>query len=203
MPTSCWLKHLCSIRAWVPVSFFLSFSLSFRLIPWSTEARWAHFLAQASKTLWRRRTLPSPTREGAQCLRAAVWALRTEFYWLSTSTRGYQPLSLSYFLIVGSGPPGSSPLKDQQVAFPFSRASSQPCDRTQVSRIAGRFFTSWVTGKLRILEWASYPFSRGPSQPRNQIRVSCNCRQILYQLSYQEAQVKFIGWKGKKNKKRG
>ena len=29
------------------------------------------------------------------------------------------------------------------VAFPFSRESSQPRDRTKVSRIAGRFFTSW------------------------------------------------------------
>ena len=28
------------------------------------------------------------------------------------------------------------------VAFPFSRASSQPRDRTQVSCITGRFFTS-------------------------------------------------------------
>ena len=31
------------------------------------------------------------------------------------------------------------------VAFPFSRGSSQPRDHTQVSRIAGRFFTSWAT----------------------------------------------------------
>ena len=32
------------------------------------------------------------------------------------------------------------------VAFPFSRdLSSQPRDQTQVSRIAGRFFTSWAT----------------------------------------------------------
>ena len=31
------------------------------------------------------------------------------------------------------------------VAFPFSRGSSQPRDRTQVSSIAGRFFTSWAT----------------------------------------------------------
>ena len=31
------------------------------------------------------------------------------------------------------------------VAFPFSRGSSQPRDRTQVSCIAGRFFTSWAT----------------------------------------------------------
>ena len=32
-------------------------------------------------------------------------------------------------------------------AFPFSRGSSQPRDRTQVSCTAGRFFTSWATGK--------------------------------------------------------
>ena len=31
------------------------------------------------------------------------------------------------------------------VAFPFSRGSSQPRDRTQVSSVAGRFFTSWAT----------------------------------------------------------
>ena len=30
------------------------------------------------------------------------------------------------------------------VAFPFSRVSSQPRDRTQVSRIAGGFFTNWA-----------------------------------------------------------
>ena len=33
------------------------------------------------------------------------------------------------------------------VAFPFSRGSSPPRDRTQVSCIAGRFFTSWAIGK--------------------------------------------------------
>ena len=31
------------------------------------------------------------------------------------------------------------------VAFPFSRGSSQPRDRTQVSHIASGFFTSWAT----------------------------------------------------------
>ena len=31
------------------------------------------------------------------------------------------------------------------VAFPFSRGSSQSRDRTQVSHIAGRFFTTWAT----------------------------------------------------------
>ena len=31
------------------------------------------------------------------------------------------------------------------VALPFSRGSSQPRDQTQVSHIAGRFFTNWAT----------------------------------------------------------
>ena len=31
------------------------------------------------------------------------------------------------------------------VVFPFSRGSSQPRDWTQVSRVAGGFFTSWAT----------------------------------------------------------
>ena len=31
------------------------------------------------------------------------------------------------------------------VAFPFSTGSSQPRDLTQVSHIAGKFFTSWAT----------------------------------------------------------
>ena len=30
------------------------------------------------------------------------------------------------------------------VAFPFSRGSSQPRNQIQISRIAGRFFTSWA-----------------------------------------------------------
>ena len=34
------------------------------------------------------------------------------------------------------------------VAFPFSRGSSQPRDWTQVSCIAGGFFTSWATREV-------------------------------------------------------
>ena len=37
------------------------------------------------------------------------------------------------------------------VDFPFSRGSSQPWDRTQVSCIAGRFFTSWATSEAYML----------------------------------------------------
>ena len=38
------------------------------------------------------------------------------------------------------------------VAMPFSRESSQPRNRTQVSHIAGRFITSWV---IREAPWSS------------------------------------------------
>ena len=37
--------------------------------------------------------------------------------------------------------------KLEWVAMPFSRGSSQPKDWTQVSHIAGGFFTSWAPGK--------------------------------------------------------
>ena len=36
-------------------------------------------------------------------------------------------------------------------AFPFSRGSSQPRDRTQVSWIAGGFFTSWAIREARFM----------------------------------------------------
>ena len=59
------------------------------------------------------------------------------------------------------------------VAFHFSRGSSQPRNRTQVSHIAGGFFTSWATrevqeywsGYLSLLQWTSWS--------RNWTRVSC------------------------------
>ena len=71
------------------------------------------------------------------------------------------------------------------VAFPFSRGSSHLRDQTQVSCIAGRFFTSWATGKpkntgggnLFLLQWIF------PTQGSNQGLLLC--RRILYQLSYQ------------------
>ena len=65
------------------------------------------------------------------------------------------------------------------VAFLFSRGFSHPRDRTQVSRIAGRFFTSWATREaqesLSLLQWIF------PTQESNQGLL--HCRWILYQLS--------------------
>ena len=46
--------------------------------------------------------------------------------------------------------PRNSPGQNTGVAIPFSRASSQLRDRTQVSRIAGWFFTSWATREAQV-----------------------------------------------------
>ena len=69
------------------------------------------------------------------------------------------------------------------VAIPFSRRSSQPMDWTQVSLIAGRFFTSWATretqntgvGSLFLLQQIF------PTQESNWGLLPT----LLYQLSYQ------------------
>ena len=48
--------------------------------------------------------------------------------------------------------------------FPSPR-DTQPRDWTQVSRIAGGFFTGWATREAQ--EWVAYPFSSGSSWTRN------------------------------------
>ena len=78
------------------------------------------------------------------------------------------------------------------VVFPFSRGSSQPRDWTQVSRIAGGFFTSWVTreakntgeGSPSLLQWIFL------TQESNWGLL--RCRQILYQLSYQGSPLQIM-----------
>ena len=39
------------------------------------------------------------------------------------------------------------------VAFPFSKESSQPRDQTQVSRLAGGFFTTWATREALLVRF--------------------------------------------------
>ena len=54
----------------------------------------------------------------------------------------------------GLSSPWNSPGQNMEwVAFPFSRGSSQPRDRTQVSCIAGGFFTSWATREAHVYKF--------------------------------------------------
>ena len=60
------------------------------------------------------------------------------------------------------------------VAFPFSRESSQPRspspgDGTQVSRIAGRFFTNWAIREALFWKWySSNPWNHTDNQFRRE-----------------------------------
>ena len=49
-------------------------------------------------------------------------------------------------------------------AFPFSRGSFQPRDQTQVSRIAGGFFTSWATREALHAEYIMWNAGLDESQ---------------------------------------
>ena len=80
----------------------------------------------------------------------------------------------------------------ERVAFPFSRGSSQPRDRTQVSRTAGRFFTVWATREAQQHEWVAYPFLSGSSQPRNRAGVSCIAGGFFTNWAIREAQSIYI-----------
>ena len=105
----CWLKHLCSIRALVPVSCFLSLSPSFSFSGWSPGAQRLSEFTFLSGLL-------RPSREGALQLHPIergpkAFVNRASpaqgLYWLC------QPLSLSFtFSLLDSGTPGSGPLKD-------------------------------------------------------------------------------------------
>ena len=58
------------------------------------------------------------------------------------------------------------------VPFLFSRGSSQLRDWTQVFLIAGRFFTSWATGKPKNTGVGSLSLLSGSSWPKNRTWVS-------------------------------
>ena len=83
----------------------------------------------------------------------------------------------------GFSAPGYFPGKNLElVAMPFSRGSSRPRDWTQVSLIAGRFFTIWATMEVQEYWSGGLSLLQGIF-----LTQEPNCRQILYQLSYQES----------------
>ena len=79
------LKHLCSIRAWVPMSFFRSFFLFLSLssADWSTETRLAHSPARASKTLLRRPPVSSASSRVCLVPSWEMQVLCQGLYWFS------------------------------------------------------------------------------------------------------------------------
>ena len=80
----------------------------------------------------------------------------------------------------------------ERVAVPFSRGSSQPRDRTQVSCVAGRFLTSWAIREAQE-SWSgvAYPFSKWIFLTQESNWNLFRCRQSLNQLSYQGSSFLF------------
>jgi len=56
------------------------------------------------------------------------------------------------------------------VVFPFSRGSSQPRDRTQVSCIPGKFFTSWATRETQEYQ-SGYPIPSPADLPNPGLNI--------------------------------
>ena len=93
----------------------------------------------------------------------------------------------------------------QWVAIPFSRGSSQHRNQTQVSFIAGRFFTVWTTREAQL---GLYSPRNSPGQNTGVGNCSLlqgifptqgsnpgllHCRRILYQLSH-KGSLRILEW---------
>ena len=88
------------------------------------------------------------------------------------------------------------------VAFPFPRGSSQPRDQTQVSHIAGGFFTSWTTreaheywstGILEAQNTGSLLDPRRSSWLRNRTRVFCIAGRFFTNWATRKAFILYQG----------
>ena len=80
-------------------------------------------------------------------------------------------------------------------AFTFSKGSSQPRDRTQVSHTAGKFFTSWATREAQDTGVGSLFLLQRIFLTQESNRSLLHCRQILSQLNYEGSpifKVKYI-----------
>ena len=75
------------------------------------------------------------------------------------------------------------------VAVPFSRASFQPKDQTQVSRVAGWIFTSCATGNSNSTGVGSLCLLQQIFLTQESKQGLLHCRQSLYQLSYQGSPI--------------
>ena len=73
------------------------------------------------------------------------------------------------------------------VAICFSRGSSRPRDWTQVSHIAGRFFTIWTTREARI--FGNWDSNRSSDLLKFTLDPRLNCQ--IWQIKIKDAQSNF------------
>ena len=79
------------------------------------------------------------------------------------------------------------------VAVPFSRGSSQPRDQTQISHMAGGFFTSWATKKAQEYWRGSLSLLQRTflTQESNQGLLHCRCR-FFTNWAMREALIQYL-----------
>ena len=100
--------------------------------------------------------LMSPVLAGGFFTTSTTWEAKewSELKWIEVKWKSFICVQLFATLWTDFSPPGSSVRGISQarilewVAILFSRGSSLPRDQTQVSCIAGRFFTIWATSAL-------------------------------------------------------
>ena len=78
------------------------------------------------------------------------------------------------------------------VAFPFSRGSSQHRDQTQVSCIAGRFFTSWATREAQAYNY-KYMLNNVKKNVNMMIRKTEDFQKT--HMKCLKISLKYINWK--------
>ena len=81
------------------------------------------------------------------------------------------------------------------VAFSFSVGSSQPRDRTQVSCIAGEFFTSWATGEAQEY-WSGYLIPSPADLPDPGIEPGSPALQAIREVLHNGFLVPWLGTEG-------
>ena len=122
-------KKLCEMRL---VFFSASQGFSFFLKPCESES-----LSVMFDSLWSR-GLSSPWSSLGQNTGVGSLSLLQRIFSTQGSNPGLPRCRRILYQLSRKGSPGIL----EWVAFPFSRGSSQARDRTQISHIAGRFFTS-------------------------------------------------------------
>ena len=116
--------------------------------------------------------------EGGLCHHQYVWVLVTQRVWLC-SAMDHSPLGSSVYEILQAR-------RLECVAISVSRGSSQSRDRTQISCIAGRFFTIWVTREVPItridIKAAASLGGRKLSPGYNQVLVLLDMQAVTSQI---------------------
>ena len=104
-------------------------------------------------------------------------------FWLKSQHQSRSVLSDSLWLCTVHGILQARIL--EWAAFPFSRGSSQPRDRTQVSHIAGGFFTSWATREARASDWLAINQRMPTPWVQQFVRAAHRTQEPVRSLGYQ------------------